>query len=549
MAITKVEKRQQGKILDTTLRQPDTAEELPIDNENKTASEDHEVLDAEPEPSTFPAESSPQNKQVEIAMRKADKASKGKTKRAKSLQKSTETATEVSQDDTQIIREKPLKRALKPVIRTVKTAHRTTKVVTFDSHKITYSPQQKIKTKDNFAVQSDIKITEQTTEAGRKLAQSQQAVKNGQRTTKRVEKAIENAVQKIIKSAHDDGTLIFAASLIAIFSVIIICFCGAAANVLSGEGTTSHAESPISEKVYAYQTIIAEYAAKHGIPEYISLIEAVMMQESGGQGLDPMQASECGYNTKFANKPNAITDPVYSIDCGIHELADCLKAANVQNPSDLEHIKLALQGYNYGAGYISWALRKYGGYTEANAAEFSANQKAKLGVRVYGDPQYVPHVLRYYSYSLLGGDLVGGQMILSIAAGEIGYQEQVGGYTKYGAWFGVPNGAWCAMFTSWCAEQCGLIQSGACPKLSVSNDIMNWFKNKNQWYVGGTTPPAGAYIVFDWDKDGIANHIGFVEDVEDGRVHTIEGNSSNRVRRNSYKLDDKRIMGYGIPMM
>ena len=158
MAITKVEKRQQGKILDTTLRQPDTAEELPIDNENKTASEDHEVLDAEPEPSTFPAESSPQNKQVEIAMRKADKASKGKTKRAKSLQKSTETATEVSQDDTQIIREKPLKRALKPVIRTVKTAHRTTKVVTFDSHKITYSPQQKIKTKDNFAVQSDIKI-------------------------------------------------------------------------------------------------------------------------------------------------------------------------------------------------------------------------------------------------------------------------------------------------------------------------------------------------------------------------------------------------------
>ncbi len=362
---------------------------------------------------------------------------------------------------------------------TVKTVHHTMKKPQPNSHKITYSPQQKIKTKDNFAVQSDIKITEQTTEAGRKLAQSQQAVKTGQKTTKRVENAVQNTVQKIIKSVHDDGTLLFAASLIAVFAVIIMCFCGAAVNVLSGEGTTSHAESPISEKVYAYQAIIAEYAAKHGIPKYISLIEAVMMQESGGQGLDPMQASECGYNTKFANKPNAITDPVYSIDCGIHELADCLKAASVQNPSDLEHIKLALQGYNYGAGYISWALRKYGGYTEANAAEFSANQKAKLGVRVYGDPQYVPHVLRYYSYSLLGGDLVGGQMILSVAAGEIGYQEQAGGYTKYGAWFGIPNGAWCAMFTSWCAEQCGLIQSGVCPKLSVSNDIMNWFKNKN----------------------------------------------------------------------
>ncbi len=86
LAITKAEKRQQEKILNTTLQQPDTAEELPIDNENKTASEDHEVLDAEPEPSTFPAESPPQNKQVEIAMRKTDRTSKGKTKRAKSLQ-------------------------------------------------------------------------------------------------------------------------------------------------------------------------------------------------------------------------------------------------------------------------------------------------------------------------------------------------------------------------------------------------------------------------------------------------------------------------------
>ena len=253
------------------------------------------MLDAEPEPSTFPAESSPQNKQVEIAMRKVDRTSKGKTKRAKSQQKSTETATEVSRDDTQIIREKPLKRALKPVTRTVKTLHRTTKKTGLDSHKITYSPRQKIKTRDNFEVQADIKMIGQTTEAGRKLAQSQQAVKTGQKATKRVEKAVENAVQKIIKSAHDDGTLLFAASLIAIFSVIIMCFCGAAANVLSGEGTTSHAESPISEKVYAYQAIIAEYAAKYDIPEYISLIEAVMMQESGGQGLDPMQASECDH--------------------------------------------------------------------------------------------------------------------------------------------------------------------------------------------------------------------------------------------------------------
>lgn len=39
-----------------------------------------------------------------------------------------------------------------------------------------------------------------------------------------------------------------------------------------------------------------------------------MMQESGGKGNDPMQASESGYNTKYPRVPNGITDPEYSIE-------------------------------------------------------------------------------------------------------------------------------------------------------------------------------------------------------------------------------------------
>ena len=87
----------------------------------------------------------------------------------------------------------------------------------------------------------------------------------------------------------------------------------------------------------------------------MELIKAVMMQESGGQGSDPMQASECGYNTRYPNTPNGITDPEYSIDVGIQNLAACLREASVESPVDMNHIKLALQGYNYGNGYISWA--------------------------------------------------------------------------------------------------------------------------------------------------------------------------------------------------
>ena len=111
-----------------------------------------------------------------------------------------------------------------------------------------------------------------------------------------------------------------------------------------------------------------------------------------------MQASECGYNTKYPNRPGAITDPKYSIKCGVQMLASVLKAAGCKAPSDMEHIKLALQGYNFGSGYIIWALEKHGGYSKANVVEFSQLQAKKMGMSAYGDPDYVEHVLRYYPF-------------------------------------------------------------------------------------------------------------------------------------------------------
>ncbi|HBT64666.1 MAG TPA: transglycosylase, partial [Ruminococcaceae bacterium] len=119
---------------------------------------------------------------------------------------------------------------------------------------------------------------------------------------------------------------------------------------------------------------------------------------SGGWGNDPMQASECGYNTQYPNTPNGITDSEYSVNVGVQNLAVCLSAAEVQNPVDMDNIKLALQGYNYGNGYISWAKSNYGGYTYANAVEFSTKQAERLGWSSYGDTQYVSHVLQYYPF-------------------------------------------------------------------------------------------------------------------------------------------------------
>lgn len=157
--------------------------------------------------------------------------------------------------------------------------------------------------------------------------------------------------------------------------------------------------APVSDEVKSYAGLIQIYAMEHGILEYAELIAAVMMQESGGQGGDPMQASECAFNTKYPKTPGSITDPEYSINIGIRNLADCLSQAEAEDPADIERISLALQGYNFGSGYISWAMRNYGGYSELNALEFSEMMTQRMGWTGYGDPQYVQHVMRYYTIS------------------------------------------------------------------------------------------------------------------------------------------------------
>lgn len=133
------------------------------------------------------------------------------------------------------------------------------------------------------------------------------------------------------------------------------------------------------------------------------------MQESGGRGTDPMQASECPYNTEYPNTPGGITDPDYSIRVGIQYYADCVTQAGCESPADISRLQLSWQGYNYGNGYIGWALTNYGGYSLENALEFSQQQAAAHGWSGYGDPEYVPHVQRYYSGGNLFAGLFGNQ--------------------------------------------------------------------------------------------------------------------------------------------
>ena len=353
--------------------------------------------------------------------------------------------------------------------------------------------------------------------------------------TARAAKAIAQAMQELISVAAAGGGTV----LILVIVLIVMCFAG----MMLASDENDMEILPVSEEVKAYEPIIQKYAKEHGIPDYVLLIEAVMMQESGGRGTDPMQCSECNFNTLYPHTPGSITDPEYSINVGIQNLADCLQIAECESPVDIDAIKLVLQGYNYGQGYITWAMNKYGEYTKANAIEFSMKTAEQLGWTSYGDMDYVPHVLRYYPLGQIFYDPDNTQLIVEVAASQIG---NVGG-EPYWRWYGFTEHVeWCACFVSWCANKCGYLDT-VIPKFAGCSTGVQWFKARNQWADRSITPEPGMIIFFDWDRDGVPDHTGIVEKIENGYVYTIEGNTSDSCRRQQYTVGNPNIFGYGTP--
>lgn len=418
---------------------------------------------------------------------------------------------------------------------TVKSAEKSVKTAQATSKAAIKTTETSVKTAQA-AAKASVKATQRAAQAAKATA------KATAEATKAAVRATIAAVKAIIAGTKALISAIIAGGWVAVVIILIIVLFGCAVSLFGGGGN-SNSYTPVSAEVEAYEPLIQQYARQHGIPEYTELIKAVMMQESEGRGNDPMQASECGYNTRYPNTPNGITDPEYSINVGIQNLAACLSAAEVENPIDMEHIKLALQGYNFGNGYISWAKTNYGGYSYANAVEFSTTQAERLGWDSYGDTQYVSHVLRYYPYgrAFTGG---GNQAIVEVALTQLGNE----GGQPYWSWYGFEGRVeWCACFVSWCANECGYIDTGVIPKFAGCVLGSQWFMDRGQWQDGSFEPSAGHIIFFDWEGDGVTDHVGIVERAENGTVYTVEGNSGDTCRQNRYAIGSSVIYGYGIP--
>ena len=352
-----------------------------------------------------------QNRQEIAEMKQLSIREQSRKKEAKDTVR--QTAIRQKQPETIRIKEKPRKQPEPKNIqkRIIKTAPQ--------SAKISVQPEQKLRAASSNALtarmqkqmerraakQAAKKAALQTSDGIRRI---QKTARAGENTFKAARAAVEVAAKTVQSMMAALGA---AGAVIVLLLVIMVGIIGGAA--FSGSSESNEA---LSQEVLSYTTAIQKYANQYGIPEYVSVIQAIMMQESGGRGTDPMQSSECPYNTRYSNSPNAIQDADYSIQVGIQYYADCLKEAGCTSPQDMDKLKLSLQGYNYGNGYITWAIRKYGGYSAENALQFSNEQAASHGWSAYGDPEYVPHVLRYYSSGGLFAGLFGGSgQIVSVA--------------------------------------------------------------------------------------------------------------------------------------
>lgn len=203
--------------------------------------------------------------------------------------------------------------------------------------------------------------------------------------------------------------------------------------------------------------------------------------------------------------------------------------------------------------------KKRKGQEPAGQADERQSLQKGSSIVVLGIPMLF--VLFMFSFMILlfaGGtiDEPSGDQIIEVAKQELEDAEENIGGNKYKTWYGI-DGNWCAMFVSWCANECGYIESGIMPKAASVLSMENWYEEKDLFHTkeSGYVPKAGDIVIF---RNG-ASHVGLVIEYDDETkmITTIEGNTGassaspyhkgSRVKEKKYPLTYSTITGYGTP--
>ena len=161
--------------------------------------------------------------------------------------------------------------------------------------------------------------------------------------------------------------------------------------------------------------------------------------------------------------------------------------------------------------------------------------------------------VRYASLwaQILRGVGAGTNELVNLALSQLGNE----GGEKFWRWAGLEERCpWCALFVSWCADQTGLRASGQIPYFSFVTDGIAWFQENDKWIDGSEVDSSnydrvvypGMLVFFDWEQDGVPDHVGIITNAANGYIYTVEGNNGDAVVESLYSADSVCLYGFGV---
>lgn len=435
---------------------------------------------------------------------------------------------------------------------TVKSAQRTVKTAQGTVKTAQHTSKTAIKTADHTA-----KAAQKTAQASAKAAKmtaraARATAKTATTTVKAAAKGVSATVKAMIASVKALVAAIAAGGWVAILAIVIICLIGLIVGscfgiFFSGEDSGTGQTMPA-----VVREINQEYEGK--LDEIKNGTAHDALEMSGSRAVWPEVLAI--YAVKTTTDPDNPQEVATMDDSKKELLKEIFWAMNeISHRSETATTTQTVETDD-GAGniieeevevttttlYITVAHKTAD--EMADAYNFTTDQRAQLA-------ELLAEENRSMWSSALYGIGVGDGEIVVVALSQLG---NVGGQ-PYWSWYGFNSRVeWCACFVSWCANECGYLDAGVIPRTAGCISGSDWFKDRGLWQDNSYEPRPGDIIYFDWNnkggsgpQDGLADHVGIVEKVENGLVYTVEGNSGDSCRENCYAIGHYEIYGYGTP--
>lgn len=497
-----------------------------------------------------------------IQKRKAAAEQPKKQAKKQAARKTRQTADKISESVRTLRQERGAVKTLdrgKKSIKTVDRGRKTIKQASATAKGTVKTASKSIKTAEKTA-KASIKTTQQAAKAAQRTAQAtaraaraaahaaRAAARAAVAAAKVAAKATIAAVKAIIAATKALIAAIAAGGWIAVLVIVIICLIG----LLIGSCFGIFFSGEDSGSGYTMQNVVQEINDDY--QQQIDTTKANLshdvLEMSGSRAVWPEVLAV--YAVKTTTDPDNPQEVATMDDSKKAILTDIFWEMNQISSRTETRTETVITETDDGNGNIveteTTVTQTYLYITvshktaEEMAAQygFDEEQKEQLAELLTEENRSLWSAVLYGIYTEDGA-------IVSVALSQVG---NVGG-EPYWSWYGFSGRVeWCACFVSWCANECGYIDTGVIPKYAGCVNGVQWFKDRGQWLDNSAEPAPGMIIFFDWDdengQDGLSDHTGIVEKVENGRVYTIEGNSGDSVRQNSYPVGHYEVLGYGI---